>query len=127
MDGLIEGNQCLYVYYFLLYFKQISRLMDQDLRLRYFEEPITHISVQKDGSLSEVTHAVHDTMRYGWRNVQTGSRTTHPVQAIQKHWEETEERRHYSMLKQVFGTHLPFRLQMEKNIVMQVNWPHLNM
>jgi proteasome maturation protein len=95
--------------------------MTKEFCLRPSQDPVTHISIRKDASLSEVSGAVHDTMRYGWRNVQTGSQMAHPIQSIQNCWEETEDRCRYSIAKQVFGTHMPFRLQMEKAIVMQVS------
>ena len=92
-----------------------------NLRLHPENHTITHISVQKDASLSEIGGSVHDTMRYGWRNVEAGSRHTHPVQSIQDHWQETEDQLHYDLLKYAFGTHMPLRLQMERAIVGQAS------
>jgi proteasome maturation protein len=93
-----------------------------NLRIQPEDRAITHISVQKDASLSEISGSVHDIMRYGWRNVEAGSRKTHPVQSIQDNWQETEDQLHLDLLKYAFGTHMPLRLQMERAIVKQVNF-----
>jgi hypothetical protein len=95
--------------------------MMKDIRLLPEDKPITHTSVQKDSSLSEVTGSVHDTFRYGWRDNQIGTDSKHPVEVIQTEWQETHKKRQYALLKYVFGTHMPFRLETERKIVERVN------
>ncbi|TPX34069.1 hypothetical protein SmJEL517_g03250 [Synchytrium microbalum] len=72
------------------------------------------VSSGKDTSLG-----VHDTFRYGLNSVKSQVTAGHPLESHLKNWDSTQEKFKMDMYADVYGSHLPLRLQMEKAIVSQ--------
>jgi hypothetical protein len=61
--------------------------------------------------------APHDVLRQGLATLKDGAAATHPVETIQKQAAPSAEAARLEMLRNLYGTALPARLQIERQIL----------
>lgn len=72
--------------------------------------------LQDSASLPFLTQP-HDAIRQGLVTLKDGASKKHPVEELQSSVPGTEERSKMQMLKNVYGSGLPARMQIEKQIL----------
>ncbi|KAI9208538.1 proteasome maturation factor UMP1 [Polychytrium aggregatum] len=62
----------------------------------------------------------HDTMRHGLASIRSQVMPSHPLESHLKNWDETQQQLRNTMQRQVFGRHLPVRMQLDKQYLSQL-------
>ncbi|TPX47655.1 hypothetical protein SeMB42_g02647 [Synchytrium endobioticum] len=76
--------------------------------------------VVSHATTSHSTLGVHDTFRYGLDSIKAQVTPGHPLDSHLKNWDATQEQLKMDMYADVYGSHLPLRLRMEKAYVSQM-------
>ena len=91
--------------------------------LRMVPGPASSSSISV-GDTTHATHAgIHDTMRFGHRNIATEASSLsrqHPMQHRLEQWDETRDNLKLTMQRNMFGLAAPLRTMMERKVVGQV-------
>jgi len=65
-------------------------------------------------------HGVHDVMRNGPANILQNVVSSHPVEARERVYHLTEEKRELASVRNVQGLHMPIKLGMEKAVASRI-------
>ncbi|KAG0268036.1 hypothetical protein DFQ27_007665 [Actinomortierella ambigua] len=63
------------------------------------------------------SYGLHDTMRFGIRQISTEVSTRHPLEHRLDQWESTQEELKLTMARNTYGMHMPIKLTMERELV----------
>lgn len=87
-----------------------------------FGVPLVPKTSEIDLSATSGPYGTHDTLRHGFFSASHALAPKHPLQTSLASLEEVEESRKMYIAKSTLGSHIPLRLNLEKDIAKSVNY-----
>ncbi|KAF9917782.1 hypothetical protein BX616_011316 [Lobosporangium transversale] len=71
------------------------------------------------------SYGLHDTMRFGMRQIASEVTAKHPLENRLAEWENTQEDLKMSLARNMYGMHAPIKMAMERQLVIKARGPSM--
>ncbi|KAG0310845.1 hypothetical protein BGZ97_012273 [Linnemannia gamsii] len=71
------------------------------------------------------SYGLHDTMRFGMRQIASEVSSKHPLENRLAEWDNTQMELKMNMARNMYGMHAPIKMAMERSLVIQARGPSM--
>ncbi|KAG0019530.1 hypothetical protein BGZ80_005661 [Entomortierella chlamydospora] len=71
------------------------------------------------------SYGLHDTMRFGMKQIASEITMKHPLENRLTEWEDTQEELKMNLARNLYGMHAPIKMAMERSLVIKARGPSM--